>query len=361
MKIVYLVSHLIGGGAERTVTYLSDYTSKIEGVDVTVLSVSGSDEIFYKLGDKVKLITLGVPQSEKNVFDRLKKAILRFTRVRRAIKKLKPDVVFCMIASTAKFLPKTKKFKVICSERTNPKFVTDKKMVRERDAVLKSCDGVVFQTKRAKEFFPKSIQDKGVVIPNAVGNPYAYNVESVTERKKTITAVGRINKVKDYPTLIKAFSIVNKKYPNYVLEIYGDGPEKDKLIELSINLGILENVKFLGVKRDAVVEVSKSSCYVLCSLYEGMPNALMEAMAVGAPCVATDCPFGPKELITDKENGLLVEVGDVEGLANAICKFIEDKELANKCSQNARKILETNSVDIIAKKYYDYICNIVNS
>ena len=264
-----------------------------------------------------------------------------------------------MLSTTAKYIPKKRKYKLICSERSNPMIVTDNKQIKLRNSVLQSADGIVFQTERAKECFSKEIQSKGVVIPNAVGNPYAYKAEDVSVREKTITAMGRLHTAKDYPALIKAFKIVSDKHPEYSLNIFGGGDNKS-LLELVKEFDIDDKVKFIGAKEDAVLDIAKSTCYVLSSIYEGMPNALMEAMAVGAPCVSTDCPFGPGELIVNGENGLLVPVGDVKSLANAICKFIEDKELACKCSQNAKKILDTNSVDIIAKKYYDYICNIVN-
>lgn len=355
MKIVYLVSHFGEGGAERTVAYLSNYISKNKNDENIILSLS--NEVFYEISNDVKFISLGIPQNSNNVFNRLKYAFLRLIKVRKTIRKLKPDVVICMLATTAKYLPKKRNYKLICSERSNPLIVTDNKQIKLRNSVLQNADGIVFQTDRAKECFSKSIQEKGVVIQNAVGNNYVYKVESVKERKKTITAIGRLHKAKDYPTLIKAFSEVSKKYPDFTLEIFGGG-DKEPLQKLITELNIQDKIKFMGSREDAILEVSKSSCYVLSSIYEGMPNALMEAMAVGTPCVATDCPFGPSELIKDGENGLLVPVGDVEGLANAICKFIEDKEFAYKCSQNAIKILETNSIDIIAEKYYQYIKNL---
>ncbi len=355
MKIVYLVSHMLGGGAERTVAYLSDYISKNKNDENIILSLS--NEVFYEISNDVKFISLGIPQNSNNVFNRLKYAFLRLIKVRKTIRKLKPDVVICMLATTAKYLPKKRNYKLICSERSNPLIVTDNKQIKLRNSVLQNADGIVFQTERAKECFSKSIQEKGVVIPNAVGNNYVYKVERVTERKKTITAMGRLHKAKDYPTLIKAFSEVSKKHLDFTLEIFGGG-DKEPLQKLITELNIQDKIKFMGSREDAILEVSKSSCYVLSSIYEGMPNALMEAMAVGTPCVATDCPFGPSELIKDGENGLLVPVGDVEGLANAICKFIEDKELSSKCSINAKKILETNSIDIIAEKYYQYIKNL---
>ena len=354
MKIVFLVPHLLGGGAERTVAYLANYISRNQEDEITVLSLS--DDVFYKLDERVNFISLGISHNNKNIFERLYKILLRSVKVRRVLKDIKPDVVFCMLATIAKYLPKKRSFKLICSERSNPLIVKDKKQIKIRDKILLNCDGIVFQTKRAKECFLKEIQDKGVVIPNAVGNPYVLKAEPVDYLNKTITAMGRFNKAKGYPTLIKAFKIISEKHPEFILEIFGGGNKED-IEKLVSDLNLSDKVKFMGAREDAVLEVSKSTCYVLSSIYEGMPNALMEAMAVGTACVSTDCPFGPSELIVDGVNGLLVPVGDENALANAVIKVIENDDLRLKLSQNAKKILETNSVEIIAEKYYQFIKN----
>ena len=108
----------------------------------------------------------------------------------------------------------------------------------------------------------------------------------------------------------KAFKKISIAHPELTLEIFGNGPDEDKLKLLASKLGILDKVSFMGVHKDAVLQVADSSCYVMSSFFEGMPNALMEAMAIGLPCVSTDCPNGPSELISNGENGLLVSVGN---------------------------------------------------
>jgi glycosyltransferase involved in cell wall biosynthesis len=171
--------------------------------------------------------------------------------------------------------------------------------------------------------------------------------------------MGRITPEKDYPTLLKAFSIVTKKCPHFILEIYGAG-SPEKLLELSQELEIKEKVFFKGAYPDALLKIADSKCYVLSSISEGMPNALMEAMAIGLPCVSTDCPNGPAELIENEVNGLLVPMQDEKALAEAILRMIEDEEFANKCGENAKKIKETNSVEKNAKIYLDYFVKLNN-
>ena len=120
-------------------------------------------------------------------------------------------------------------------------------------------------------------------------------VSTPLERRKAITAMGRLTYQKDYPTLIKAFGNFYNRHPDYKLEIYGFGDEKKSLCCLTHDMGLDDCVKFEGAVKDAILKVASSSCYVMSSIYEGMPNALMEALAVGTPCVSTDCLFGPAE------------------------------------------------------------------
>ena len=360
MKILFLVTHLMGGGAERTVSYLSKYMAH-NGCEVSILSIT--DDIFYQIDPKVNLVTLGIDSKSNNLFDRIFKALKRRILIEKNIKEIAPDVVFCIMPPNVKHtirLRKKMKFKVITSERANPNFISNSKTTEFHFKMFDASDGVVFQTDRAKKLFKEDIQKKSVVIHNAVGNELVYECPHALERKNTISAMGRLSDQKDYPTLIKAFAAVLKKHPDFTLEIYGDGPDKNKLINHIDELGLSDKVILRGVHGDAILQMANSACYVMSSKFEGMPNALMEAMGIGLPCVSTDCPFGPAELIEDGVNGVLVPVGDAEKMADSISKFIEDKEFAAKCGENAKKILQNHSIESISKQYLDFICDVVN-
>ena len=209
--------------------------------------------------------------------------------------------------------------------------------------------------------FPPDIAEKGTVIPNAVGNEFVFQVSQPKERRKAITAAGRLTKQKDYPTLLKAFVSFSKRHPDFELEIYGNGEDREMLCQMANDLGIADSVLFKGAVKDAVVHVASSSCYVMSSIYEGMPNALMEALAVGVPCVSTDCPFGPAELIRNNENGILVDVGDDKALADAMCRMVEDHDFAEKCAAEAKNILIEQNIKAISQKYLDYIVSVVEN
>ncbi len=359
MKIVFLLSNLSSGGAERTVAYLSSYLAK-KGYDVTILLLQ--KEVFYTLHPDVKVEKLNIKSSFKTVLGKYTNIAQRFIKTNNYLKRQKPDVVFCMLPNLAKFILKSHKklgFKLITSERINPESSTESAR-NLKISVFKESDGIVFQTIRAKDFYLDYIGDKGVVIHNAVGNDRVYNIEPAKVRKDKISAMGRLTSQKDYPLLINAFNNVIKKHPSYILEIFGNGPDKDKLVSLTESLGIKDKVIFKGSCEDAINQIADSKVYVMSSLFEGMPNALMEAMAVGLPCVSTDCPNGPKELITDGENGLLVPISDEDAMTEAILRLIEDEDLSQKCSLGARKILETHHIDVKAMEFAEYIESVYN-
>lgn len=360
MKILFLVAHLQSGGAERTVSYLSSYFAKKDW-EVTVLSLS--DDVFYQLDPDVHLVTLGIPTTAHSFLSRYTNIIKRYHSVGRFLKKSPQDVVVCLLPEMAKYvfpLLKKKQFSLITSERINPAAISDPKVLALKKKVYRNSDGIVFQTQRAKEFYDADIQAKGIVIHNAVGNELVYQVPDAIERKKKITAIGRIDAQKDYPTLLKAFARVTAKHPAYRLEIFGSGSDavRSELEQLAETLGVRKQVVFRGAHSDAILQAADSACYVMSSLFEGMPNALMEAMAAGIPCISTDCPNGPAELIESEKNGLLVPVGDADALADAICRMIEQPDFAAVCGKAAKQILNTHSVAVKAQEYADYIVSV---
>jgi glycosyltransferase involved in cell wall biosynthesis len=151
-----------------------------------------------------------------------------------------------------------------------------------------------------------------------------------------ILSAGRLVKEKDYETLIRAFAMVRKKRPAR-LAILGEGAERNSLLELTERLGIKEDVALLGFKTNPYVYMARATVFVLSSTVEGLPNVIVEAMAVGTPIVSTDCKSGPREILDDGKYGILVPVGDADALAKAIEKQLDeptDKELLLKRSED---------------------------
>lgn len=355
MKICFLTTNLSSGGAERTISYLSSYLANHgHHVDVVVLEES----MFYDLDAKVHVMLGGISSTYKTFRGRYKNIYQRFRFVHRYIRNHRPDVIFSMLFLNAKYflhLQKHYGFQIISSERNNPAIPDTKSRTKLKLKTYQKSDGIIFQTQRAMEYFPDVIGKKGVVIHNAVGNELVHQWAPQPKRERKITAIGRLSTQKDYPTLLRAFALVVKRHPEMTLEIFGNGGAEFELKELGKELGVEEQLVFRGAQKDAILQAAAGSCYVMSSLYEGMPNALMEAMAVGLPCVATDCPNGPSELICHGENGLLVPVGDVDALAQAILRMVEDSAFAEKCALAAKKILNTHSIQVKAEEYRLYI------
>lgn len=356
IKICFLINSLGTGGAERTVTYLAnDFTSKGYDIDIVIYGDKG----IYSLDPKINLFNIYQSKGKKNLFSKGYSIVKRIIEFRKYVKTNNPDVIFCMLYNSVIYTYFVNKV-VISSERSNPMYASsfEKKI---KNMLFNKANGVIFQTERAKLFYSKKIQNKSIVIPNAVGNMDAYGIDYEGERRKTIVAIGSLKAEKDYKTLINAFSIVHSKHPDYKLEIYGEGLLKNELISLTDNLKLNNCVDFKGKQKDVLHQVKDASCYVLSSISEGMPNALMEAMAIGLPCVSTDCPNGPSELIIDGYNGLLVPIQDSILLSEAICKMIENQDFAEQCSLNAKKIKETNSINNISQRYLNFIEDIVKN
>ena len=248
------------------------------------------------------------------------------------------------------------KTKSIGTERNNPyRYKSDKlnSFLKKTSAVL--LDGFVFQTKESAGYYPKSVLKKGCVIQNAVFNPLVYKIEPCSEKEKVIYGVGRLSGQKRFDLLIKAFCEVHRDFPDYSLVIFGEGDERENLQAIIDSEGISEFACLAGNDPKAVEKVAKGSVFVLSSDYEGMPNVLMEAMAVGTPCVSTMCKMGPEELIDDGVNGILVNTGSQKEITQAVIRILSDKLLADRLSENSRNILKTNNISAITDKWLDYL------
>ena len=196
--------------------------------------------------------------------------------------------------------------------------------------------GIIFQTQMAKSFFPEYIQKKGFVLQNPVDssripNPY------IGKRKKVFAAVGRLEPQKNFPMLIKAFSEFHKEEKDYKLVIYGEGRERINIENLIKELHLENFVSLPGRNKDVLNCINDCAAFILSSDYEGMPNALIEAMCMGMPVISTDCPSGgPKEIIENEKNGLLIPVNDAQRMVQAMFNIIED-DRSCLLGQNAYK------------------------
>lgn len=360
MKIafhIYSLEH--GGGAERVVTNLANKFAR-EGMDVVVTTQCFAKQE-YEIDASVRRVHTGLFKMDEKK-GRIGRYLARVTNLREFFQKEQPDVVLafektciirCLMAASKC------KTKVIGCERTNPEvnYATKKDRVLMH-LLFRKAAGFVFQTNGQREFFPKQLIRDSVVILNPINEKY-FNTPQSTERVKEVVQSGRITKAKDQKTLIRAFAKVHEKHPDYVLKIYGrdtgDDTKEGLLSEIE-RLQANSYILLMGDSDQLEKELVNASVFAFSSAWEGLPNALMEAMALGLPVVATDCPCGgPATLIENGKNGLLVPVKDPDALADGICTLIENPALASKLAEEAVKIKEIANADVIFEQWKEFI------
>jgi glycosyltransferase involved in cell wall biosynthesis len=340
-KIALINGGLSGGGAERfTVTFANALQQ--DSNYLVYLLTSRKQENEYPLSKDVSRYCILTKSFLKNIF------IVRNFLIKNDIDTAVAIGIYCnLILCAANILLKTK---VIISERNAPQ--QDK--ISFFSKVLRKClywnaDFYIFQTKGAQSFYSKQIQKRSAVIHNPV-------IENLPQRSdvciKEIVAVGRLMPQKNYPLLINAFANVVKTHPEYKLRIFGQGILLPQLQELTEKLKLTDKIIFEGFCSNVHQAIKDSDIFVMTSDFEGMPNSLMEAMAMGFPVISTDCPAGgPAELIQNDRNGLLVKVRDVKGLVDSILRLIEDNDLKIRLQTNAKNIRNTHCTTEIIKAW----------
>ena len=353
MRILFTIGNLDSGGAEKVVATLANSFAN-QGHDVGILLVStNSKETFYKLDERIDVIPLLGNEGKLSISKKTK-------LLAKKIETFEPDAVVSFLNYVVFYthfaLKKIKKnIKFVVSERNNPKAVPESWVLRKlRNHIFKKADGCVFQTEEAQSYFKKI--KKGSVIPNPVflNNKTTFNYEN-NERSKTILMVGSDKPEKNRSMAFKAFALFHQNHPDHDLVIVGSESNENE-INLIKELGIESSVKFVGKSNEWHEQYSSSEMFILTSDFEGMPNALLEACALQIPCISTDCPSGgPREILNNGEDGILVNVNDHQTLANEMAKLADSKELRNELSnKNKEKGLEY-SPNLIADKWIDFI------
>ncbi len=357
-KILFHINSLGKGGAERVLTVLAGYFAQ-DGYRVSIVTLWRAENE-YEVPAGVKRVNLG---DEKVSGGRLALAVRRFTGLRGLIKKENPDIVisFCMKANfRSVFSMLGMRIPLLVSVRSDPQidYAPHKFLTKWMERKAAGC---VFQTKDAQAFFGERLRKKSRIIWNPIDEKYLpENRESAkgalagggADRQERgggagdicIITVGRITFEKNQLMLLKAFDRIKDKFPSARVRVYGEGIGGDAWKEMDAYIrqnGIAHRVEFMGSSSSLEKEIVNAALFVLPSNYEGMSNALMEAMVMGLPVIATDCPCGGcATLIKEVSSGFLVPTGDDEALAEAMERVLSDKKLAEKLSENAGRLSE---------------------
>lgn len=367
MKLVFFYGNLLRGGAQRVMCELANQFSAW-GDQMTLLTMDAG-KCEYELSPSVKVQGLGLAGDSANKLESLSRMLNTLLVLRRWERQERPDAVICFSTHLSFQLSLAltgcrDRCSIIASERANPQFRRKGALDRVERRYMEKLDGIIFQTQRVSMLFSESLRERGRVIHNGL---FSRDIpEKVTDYglrdRKRICAMGRLGSQKANDTMIKAFAIFARSHPEHVLNIYGRGREgvQEKLQKLAEEQGVGSRVVFHGSLPDVLEHVKDAGMFLMTSRFEGMPNALMEAMACGIPCVCTDCDFGPAELIEDGVSGLLVPVDDVEAIAAAMARIADEPGLGEKLSEAALKIRQTHSREEICRQYHDYIEKTVN-
>ena len=352
MKYLFVNASLTDGGSERVMAMLANQFAD-SGLDTSMLLLREKEVANYTVSPNLKCHQLHYGTSNK-----LKIFLKRFRQVRRYVKEYQPDAIislmwdiniFTLIACLGL------RSKIIVSERGYPKAETNnelEKLWKEfgQSYVYLLANRIVLQTAQVRQYYRPAVQKKCVVIPN----PISPNLPEVwdKEREKRIVAAGRFTAQKNFPMLIRAFAAFHAVHPDYELVIYGEGSLRAKYIKLINELNVSDCVKLPGYVSDVNDRMRSAAMYVSSSDFEGISNAMLEALAMGVPSICTDCPVGGAAMaIQNGENGVLIPVGDEQALYQQMCRLAENHQYAKKISENSLKVKEEYSVEKIANEW----------
>ena len=343
-KICFIVNKLYNGGAERVVSILANSLSN-NNFEVTVLCFEKNVNDYY-MNPNVKRQYIYANKSIVKVF---------FDTIVYLYKEdfdvlIGFDILPNLICS---FFSLISKKKVIISERNAPKQVKINPILKfMRYFLYGFVDVVVFQTEEAKNYYRRKIKSKGIVIKN----PVTPGLPKRRGNNKEIIALGRLTTQKNYELFINAALKLHNEFPNYKFKIYGQGELKNNLQDKIDQANAGEYIILEGYYVDVCDKIVDSDIYVMTSLYEGMPNSLIEAMCMGFPVVSSDCPSGgPRELINHGRNGLLFKNNNENDLIIQLRRMINNKDEKEMMGRNAMKLNSELKQEVITKKWIDLI------
>ena len=353
MRIALVIGTFGAGGAERVMASMANYWVR-HGQDVSLITLSCQADDWFHVDHAVKRIGLNLVSMSFGIRQAITENVRRVLRLRRQLQALEVDIVISfldttnvltLLACTGFNVP------VVVSERIDPRYhVIGRGWDHLRSLLYRRAHAVVVQSVGVRDWARTLVSGQNVrIIPNPLSPPDLARQDSHAPRRdvRTIVGMGRLVPQKGFDLLIRAFAQCADQHPAWSLVLLGEGTERANLEALARHVGVERRIYFAGNVKAPSGVLRDADVFVLSSRYEGFPNALLEAMACGLAVISTDCPSGPREIIDDGCNGVLVPPGSADALAAAMDRLMRDADLRRRIGIQAIQVLERFSLDSV--------------
>ncbi len=360
MKILFLTTNIGYGGASKMMANVANILCQEHNVSFLTFR---SSEIRQSLDERINVIHNPLYTNSNKLLE----LVGQIKALHKYIISNQIDVIIAFLHPSnymAVLAAKNTRAKVLLSERGDPysRRKNGGVFIHSIEKIIQNADAYIFQSVEASLAYPEKCRLKSLVIPNALPNiVYPSYVPETTNKR--IVCVARLEIVqKRQDVLIRAFSLFLKKHSDYTLQLVGDGPDIKTIESLIEEYDLYSHVEILGDRKDVLDILSKANMFILCSDYEGLPNALLEAMAVGVPCISSDySPGGVRSIIEDGVNGFIVPRNDEEALAEKMICLSEHPEIRDSFTQNCKVVFEKFDQKIVDKKWKNCIAGLFGS
>jgi glycosyltransferase involved in cell wall biosynthesis len=354
-RLLFVIPSVKGGGAERVLINLANHFAQLD-IQTAIVALNTAEPA-YPIDNRIEVSCLVNRKSNSFVF-RVYYILKVFFKLLKYMLTYRPDCAVSFITTANVWTGLTGVITgtpYIVSERTSPDRTINRLNYLHHHLaayLYKKATAVVLSTSGGEHCLRKNKTFRNFTNINLITNAVPDFGKSSLKRvhpRKFILGVGRLAFVKGFDRLIAAFAEADLDDTD--LLIVGDGEEGANLACQAFNLGLQDRVIFTGAKTELQNYYSQAEIFVLPSRNEGYPNALVEALSQGCPCIAVDCNFGPSEIINNEKNGLLIEPGNIHALAGAIIRLVNDDELKSSLSEAAKRINQTNSQATVLEKW----------
>lgn len=360
-KILFVIGSMQAGGAERVAARLCNHWAKNSNIKITLLTSDKIENDFYEVAEEVVRDSLRFEFSQVNFFQIIREQGSRFFKIKSKLRDINPDIIILSTTEiSVRFLFNlifSKKIIIVCEHNNYYALRSSFKRMCRRFLYKKASKILVLTNRDRMNYLEKKIinSKKISVMPNPLG--IENEKLSKPNDNKVLIAVGRLCVQKSFDRLLRVMKHIRE---DYSLKIIGDGPEKENLERLILELDLSKRVQLIGKVKDISKYYTSSTLLLMTSKYEGLPMVISEANNFGLPVVSFNCPTGPAEMIESFKNGVLIDDGDIAGFAKTVNALLDDHDLLNNMRTLSFEMSKKYSIDKINLKWLETI-NFMNN